>query len=167
MKNTRQKQREATDEIQEGLELLFGSEDELNDDELEAELKEFGVESASLEKKAHEHLRRLADHHFASLEREVPRELNEALRQFRPPTEEQRKDEVKKTADLRVKGIVTAAKAKASDLMGSIATSVNTSPQYAFRNRTDLSESDLEILERGQEEVDRVSSKEPQGNGHE
>ena len=47
MKN-RQKRHESADEIEEGLELLFGSEAELSDVELEAELKELGTSISAL-----------------------------------------------------------------------------------------------------------------------
>ena len=163
MKNNRQKQREATDEIREGLELLFGSESDLSDDELEAELNELGVKTILLDQKTQKHLRDLANHHFISLGRDVPPEMNKALLEFRSPTIEQQPETVVRTAESRIKSILASAKSTAEGVIESLAASVEVSPQYAFRNRTDLSESDLEILESGQTEVNRTSSNKPQG----
>jgi hypothetical protein len=68
---------------------------------------------------------------------------------------------------LRIKSILAAAKAKTTGFIGNIAASTDMSPQYAFRIRTDLSESDLEILENGQEEVNHILPKGSDGGGNE
>lgn len=153
MKNTRQTKREASEEIHEGLELLFGSEEDLTDEELRAELEQVGVDGDALSRKAHEYLRGLATHQFSSLGRDVPQEMNVALRQLKPPTPEQERDRVKSGADARVKRIIDAARDKTSLVLSSIAASASVQPDYAFRNKGDLSESDLEILRAGEEEL--------------
>ena len=166
MKNPKRDRRDASDEIQEGIELLFGAETDLNDAELDAELKALGVDSSVLQKKAHEHLRALAQHHFISLDREVPNEMNKAIAQLRPQSDEQQAQGERNAASQCIETILSAAKAAKAGLksLQSTAMSTTATPQFAFRNQTDLTDADLEILNGAQAELDEAIIK---GSGSE
>lgn len=161
MKSPKNNRRDLTDEIQESMELLFGGETDLSDAELDTELDALGVDDVALQRKAHEHLKGLAEHHFVSLDREVPAEMNQAIAQFRPPSAQQRAQDEKKAASHYIETILSAAKAAKDGIKqaGAIAAKAAVSltsatPQYAFRNQTDLTASDLDILNCAQAELD-------------
>ena len=161
MKNLKKNRRDLADEAQESMELLFGAETDLSDAELDAELDAVGVDGAALQRKAHEHLKALAEHHFISLDREVPAEMNQAIAQFRPPTAEQQAQDEKQMASGCIETIVSAAKAAKDGIKQARSTIVkasgsfsNAAPQFAFRNQTDLAASDLDILNLAQAELD-------------
>lgn len=161
MKDLKKNRRDLTDEVQEGMELLFGAETDLSDAELDAELDALGVDNAVLQKKAHDHLKALAEHHFISLDREVPVEMNKAIAQFRPRTTEQQVQDERNAASQCIETILSAAKAAKDGLKQARSTIVkasgsssNATPQFAFRNQTDLSNSDLDILNSARTELD-------------
>lgn len=143
--------RDAVDQISEALELLFGSEDELTDEELNADLRELGVDRAVLEHKAHQDLREMARHHFTSLDKEVPREMNTAIGQLRPLSLEQKHAKWKALAQQRIEDVVQAV--RTPGFLGTL-TAAEMRPQISFRNRAELSDSDLELLEKEQAEID-------------
>lgn len=144
--------REPADQIEEALELLFGSESELTDEELDADLRELGVDRVVLERKAHQHLREAATHHFSSIGREVPREMNKAIAQLRPPSLEQEQSSLGRSAQQRIEDVMQAV--RVPGFIGTLVASAEMPPQLSFRNRDELTESDLELLESEQTAMD-------------
>ncbi|MGA3314830.1 MAG: hypothetical protein ABSC64_00165 [Candidatus Korobacteraceae bacterium] len=165
MKNQKSTKREPAEDVQEAMDLLFGSEAELTNDELEADLNDLGVDTKILARHAHRRLLDLANHHFSSLSRQIPAEMSKALSQLKPPTPEQQAAETSAGADSRVKSILAAAKSKTSSFVESLAAGTKAQPEYAFRNKGELTDSDTEILESGQEELNHGSS-DPGKKGH-
>jgi hypothetical protein len=159
MKKSKQQQRDENKDINASLELLFGSEAELAKDDLEAEINEFGVEAAILDQKAYERFKESAHHHFVSLEKKVPAAMSAALRQLKPPTEQQQRAQLTESATSRIKGILSAVQSKTSSVMGSVAGVPQQSPAYAFRNKGDLTKRDLELLEDAQRELNQKTDR--------
>jgi hypothetical protein len=161
MKNARSTKREPVDDAQEAMELLFGSESELANDELEADLNDAGIDTGILAKDAHRRFLDLANHHFSTLGRPVPAEMSKALGQLKPLTPEQQVVKTRGEADSRVKNILAAVKNKTSLFVETLASGTIQQPEYAFRNKGELTESDLDILESGKTEMNGATSDPP------
>ncbi len=132
-------------EIDAALDLLFGSEEDLTDAELDEELTALDVDKGALEQKAHKHLRHLANLHFSSLERPVPGRLSAAIRELRPPSAEEKHLQTFALAKQKVQDIFKAV--KTPNILPSLAASAVMPAQFSFRNKGELSTTDLELLE--------------------
>jgi len=165
MKNLKRQKHDVTEDINASLEFLFGSEVELGNDELEAELEECGVDAVSLDEKAYVQLKASAHHHFVSLEKEVPAAMAAALRQLRPPDEQEKRIKVAEGAASRVKSILSAVSSGAAGVVRNVVPPLERSPEYAFRNKGELTQRDLGILEDGNRELN--DSKDAQGEDDE
>ena len=76
MKKKNEENRHA-ESFEESLETLFGREAELTDEELDEELDACGIDSAELQANVHKQLFDYANHHYRTLDRDVPENLRE------------------------------------------------------------------------------------------
>ncbi len=87
--------------------------------------------------------------------------MSKALGQLKPLTPEQQVVKTRGEADFRVKNILAAVKNKTSLFVETLTAGTIQQPEYAFRNKGELTESDLEILESGKTEMNGATSDPP------
>lgn len=150
MKKKNEENRHA-ESLEESLELLFGRESDLTDEELDEELEACGINPAELQTDVHKQLFDYANHHYRTLDRVVPEKMEKALRALRPPSAADKAKAVVKTAEDLVGSFLDTAKARSSELLSNV---VPTQPRLAFRNKKELSAADKALLHSEQEDVD-------------
>jgi hypothetical protein len=143
-----------TNSLDETLEILFGQEADLTDAELDEELDACGIDPAELQTNVHKQLLDYANHHYRTLDRDVPEKLEKIIRTLRPPSTAERAKAVARTAENLLNGFLDTAKAKSTDLLSPALPAWKRNPQFAFRNRKDLSAADKHVLQSEQEDVD-------------
>lgn len=140
--------------FEESLETLFGRESDLTDEELDQELEACGIDAAELQSDVHKQLVDYTNHHYRTLEKDVPENLEKTLRALRPPSAAEKAKAVVKTAENLVGSFLDTAKAKSSELLGNALPAPTRHAQFAFRNKKDLSAADKDLLQGEQEDVD-------------
>ena len=140
--------------FEESLETLFGREADLTDEELDEELGACGIDSAKLQANVHKQLFDYANHHYRTLERDVPGNLEKTLRALRPPSAAEQAKAVVRTAENLVGSFLDTAKAKSAELLSTTLPTQTRHPQVAFRNKKELSAADKDLLQSQQEDVD-------------
>lgn len=140
--------------FEECLELLFGRESDLTDEELHEELEACAIDAAELQADVHKQLFDYANHHYRTLDKEVPENLEKVLRALRPPTPAEKAKAAVRSAEHLVDSFLDQAKAKSSELVSNAMPAQTQQPQFAFRNKKDLSAADKDLLQSEQEEVD-------------
>jgi hypothetical protein len=88
-----------TKSLEESLETLFGRETDLTDAELDEELNDCGIDPAELQASVHKQLFDYANHHYRTLDRDVPENLEKTLRALRPPSAADKAKAVVRTAE--------------------------------------------------------------------
>lgn len=150
-KNEQNRQAES---FEESLETLFGRESDLTDEELDEELQACGMDAAELKANVHKQLFEYANHHYRTLDKDVPENLEKTLRALRPPSAAERTKAVVKTAENLVGSFLDTARAKSAGLLSTALPGQPRQPQFAFRNKKELSAADKHLLESEQEDVD-------------
>lgn len=140
--------------LEESLEALFGREEDLTDAELDEELDACGIDPAELQANVHKQLLDYANHHYRTLDKDVPENLEMALRAFRPPSAAERAKAVVRSAENLVGSFLDTAKANSSELLSNALPVQTRQPQFAFRNKKELSAADKDLLQSEQEDVD-------------
>jgi hypothetical protein len=140
--------------LEESLEALFGREEDLTDAELDEELDACGIDPAELQANVHKQLLDYANHHYRTLDKDVPKNLEKALRALRPPSAAENAKAVVRSAENLVGSFLDTAKAKSSKLLSNALPAPRSQPQFAFRNKKELSTADKDLLKSEQEDVD-------------
>jgi hypothetical protein len=153
MKKKNEENRHA-ESFEESLELLFGQESDLTDEELDEELEACGIDPTELQADAHKQLFDYANHHYRTLDKDVPENLEKTLRALRPPSATEKAKAVVRSAEHLVGSFLDTAKAKSSEILSSALPAHTQQPQFAFRNKKELSAADKDLLQSEQEDVD-------------
>jgi hypothetical protein len=153
MKKKNEKNRHA-ESFEESLEMLFGRESDLTDEELDEELKACEIDAAELQADAHKHLLEYANHHYRSLDKDVPEKLEKALRALRPPSAAEKAKAIVRSAEHLVGNFLDTAKPKSSELKDNTSPTLKRQTQFAFRNKKELSAKDKDLLRSEQDDVD-------------
>jgi hypothetical protein len=153
MKKKNEENRHA-ESFDESLEVLFGREWDLTDAELDEELEACGIDPVELQADVHKQLFDHANHNYRTLDREVPENLERALKALRPPSPADKARAVVRSAETLVGNFLDTAKAKSSEILSSVSPSHAQQPQFAFRNKKDLSAADKALLQSEQDDVD-------------
>ena len=140
--------------LEESLEALFGREEDLTDAELDEELDACGIDPAGLQANVHKQLLDYANHHYRTLDKDVPENLEKALRALRPPSAAEKTKAAVRSAENLVGSFLDMAKAKSSELLSHALPVQTRRPQFAFRNKKELSAADKDLLQSEQEDVD-------------
>lgn len=143
-----------SESIEESLELLFGQELELTDEELDEELEDCGIDTTKLQADVHKQLLDYANHHYRTLDKEVPRNLEKTLRALRPPSAAEKAKAAVQSAEHLVGSFLDTAKTKSSELLSHALPVQPRPPQFAFRNKKELSAADKDLLQSEQEDID-------------
>jgi hypothetical protein len=138
----------------ESLELLFGQELDLTDEELDEELEDCGIDATELQVDVHKRLFDYANHHYRTLDKEVPENLENMLRALRPPSAAEKAKASVQSAEHLVESFLDTAKTKSSELLGNVFPAPTRQTQFAFRNKKELSAEDKDLLQSEQEDVD-------------
>jgi hypothetical protein len=138
----------------ESLELLFGQELDLTDEELDEELEDCGIDATELQVDVHKRLFDYANHHYRTLDKEVPENLENMLRALRPPSAAEKAKAAVQSAEHLVGSFLDTAKTKSSELLGSVFPAPTRQTQFSFRNKKELSAEDKDLLQSEQEDVD-------------
>jgi len=88
------------------------------------------------------------------LDKDVPENLEKALRALRPPSTAEKAKAAVRSAENLVGSLLDTAKAKSSGLLSHALPAQTRQPQFAFRNKKELSAADKELLQSEQEDVD-------------
>jgi hypothetical protein len=150
-KNDENRHAESFDE---SLEVLLGRESDLTDEELDEELKACGIDPAVLQADVHKQLFDYANHNYRTLDRAVPGTLEMALKALRPPSATDKARAVVRSAETLVGSFLDTAKAKSSEIRSNVSPGQTRQPQFAFRNKKELSAADKALLQSEQEDVD-------------
>lgn len=150
-KNEENRQAESFDE---SLEVLFGRESDLTDEELDEELRACGIDPVGLQADVHKRLFDHANYNYRTLDRAVPESLSMALKALRPPSAAEKAGAVVRSAETLVGSFLDTAKAKWSEILSSVSPSHTQQPQFAFRNKKELSTADKALLQSEQDDVD-------------
>ncbi len=134
------------------LDHLFGSEEDLTDEELSLELAALGMRTETLEETAYKRLRQLASERFSWSGQALPSRLATALRELRPPSAEEEKAKTTVFAKRALQDIFRAV--AQPNILTSLTASASEQPAFSFRSKGDLTASDQELLESEQAEVD-------------
>lgn len=153
MKKTNEENQSAKS-LEESLEALFGREADLTDAELDEDLAACGIDPAKLQADVHKQLSDYANHHYRTLDKAVPENLEKTLRALRPPNATDKAKAVIRSAEDLVGSFLDTAKAKSSELVRNVLPAQARQPQFAFRNKKELSAADKALLESEQEDVD-------------
>jgi hypothetical protein len=153
MKKKNEENRHA-ESFEESLEVLFGRETDLTDEELDEELEACGINPAELQADVHKQLFAYANHHYRTLDKDVPEKLEKTLRALRPSSAAEKAKAVVKTAEDLVGSFLDTAKAKSSALLSNVVPAQTRQPRLAFRNKKELSAADMALLQSEQEDVD-------------
>ena len=153
MKKKNEENRHA-ESFDESLEVLFGRESDLTDAELDEELEACGIDPVELQADVHKQLFDHANHNYRTLDREVPENLERALKALRPPNAADKAKAVVRSAETLVGNFLDTAKAKSSEILSSVSPAHAQQPQFAFRNKKDLSAADKALLQSEQDDVD-------------
>jgi hypothetical protein len=140
--------------LEESLEALFGREEDLTDAELDEELDASGIDPAELQAKVHKQLLDYANHHYRTLDKEVPEKLEKALRALRPPSAAEKAKVAVRSAENLIGSFLDTAKARSPELLSHALPVQTRHPQLAFRNKKELSAADKDLLQSEQEDVD-------------
>jgi hypothetical protein len=143
-----------TESLEKSLEALFGQEGDLTDAELDEELDACGIDAAELQADVHKQLFDYANHHYRTLDKDVPENLEKTLRALRPPSAAEKAKAVVRTAEHLVGSFLDSAKAKSSELLSTALPGPTRHAQFAFRNKKELSAADKDLLQSEQEDVD-------------
>lgn len=153
MKKKTEENRHA-ESFDESLEVLFGRESDLTDAELDEELQACGIDPVELQADVHKQLFNHANYNYRTLDREVPENLEKALKALRPPSAADKARAVVRSAETLVGSFLDTAKAKSSDILSNVSPAPARKPQFAFRNKKELSAADKSLLQSEQEDVD-------------
>ena len=153
MKKKNEENRHA-ESFDESLEVLFGRESDLTDAELDEELQACGIDPVELQADVHKQLFDHANYNYRTLDREVPENLETALKALRPPSAADKAKAVVRSAETLVGNFLDTAKVKSSEILSSVLPAHAQQPQFAFRNKKDLSAADKALLQSEQDDVD-------------
>lgn len=153
MKKKNEENRQA-ESFEESLETLFGRESDLTNEELDEELGACGIDAAELQADVHKQLFDYANHHYRTLDRDIPKNLEKALRALRPPSAAEKAKAALGTAENLVGSFLDTVNAKSEELLRTPLPTQTRQPQFAFRNKKELSEADKDLLQSEQEDVD-------------
>jgi hypothetical protein len=153
MKKKNKENRQA-ESLEQSLEALFGREADLTDEDLDEELGACGIDSAELQANVHKQLFDYTNHHYRTLDRDVPENLEKTLRALRPPSAAEKAMAVVRTAENLVDSFLDTAKTKSAELLSTTLPTQTRHPQLAFRNKKELSAADRDLLKSEQEDVD-------------
>ena len=153
MKKKNEENRHA-ESFEESLEVLFGRESDLTDAELDEELQACGIDPVELQADVHKQLFDHANYNYRTLDREVPENLERALKALRPPSAADKAKAVVRSAETLVGNFLDTAKVKSSEILSSVLPAHAQQPQFAFRNKKDLSAADKALLQSEQDDVD-------------
>ena len=153
MKKKNEENRHA-ESFDESLEVLFGRESDLTDEELDEELEACGIDPAELQADVHKQLFDHANHNYRTLDRAVPENLERALKALRPPSAADKAKAVVRSAETLVGNFLDTAKAKSSEILSNVSRSQAQQPKFSFRNKKELSAADKALLQSEQDDVD-------------
>ena len=151
MKKKNEENRHA-ESLEQSLKALFGEEGDLTDAELDEELDACGIDAVELQANVHRQLIDYSNHHYRTLDRDVPANLEKTLRALRPPSASEKAKAIVRTAENLVGSFLDTAKTKSSELLSTARQTRQ--PQFAFRNKKELSAADKDLLQSEQEDVD-------------
>ena len=154
MKKKRNEENRHAESFDKSLELLFGRESDLTDAELDEELQACGIDPVELQADVHKQLFDHANYNYRTLDREVPENLERALKALRPPSAADKAKAVVRSAETLVGNFLDTAKVKSSQILSSVLPAHAQQPQFAFRNKKDLSAADKALLQSEQDDVD-------------
>jgi len=140
--------------FEESLETLLGRESDLSNEELDEELEACGMDAAELKANVHKQLFDYANHHYRTLDKEVPEKLDKTLKALRPPSAAEKAKAVVKTAENLVGSFLDTARAKSARVLNTPLPGQTRQPQFAFRNKKELSAADKKLLESEQADVE-------------
>ena len=127
---------------------------DLTDAELDEELDACGIDAAELQAHVHKQLLDYANHHYRTLDRDVPANLEKTLRALRPPNAAEKARAAIRTAENLVGSFLDTAKTKSAELLNTALPAQPRPAQFAFRNKKELSAVDKDLLQNEQEAVD-------------
>jgi len=117
-------------------------------------LRGCGIDPAELRKVAYEKLRRVANHNYATLDKETPPKLRDFLRQMRPPTLEDEQRQEQSKAASKINNLLSSIRSGVASTLGTPGTRTE-NLGYAFRNKKgELTQQDLDLLNSHQSEID-------------
>lgn len=154
MKKNKNEENRHAESFEESLETLFGRESDLTDEELDEELEACGIDTAELQADVHKQLFDYANHHYRTLDKDVPENLEKTLRALRPPSAAEKAKAVVRTAENLVGSFLDTAKTKSTELLSTTLPAQTRHAQFAFRNKKELSAADKDLLQSEQEDVD-------------
>lgn len=140
--------------LEESLEALFGREEDLTEAELDEELSACGIDPSELQANVHKQLLDYANRHYRTLDKDVPETLEKTLRALRPPSAAEKAKAAVRSAENLVGSFLDTTKAKSSELLSHAMPAQTPQPQFAFRNKKELSAADKDLLQSEQEDVD-------------
>jgi hypothetical protein len=153
-----------TESFYEKVDALLGAPPQREIAEIEGQLRLEGIDPERLGQSAHTRLRELAVHRYLSLGKDVPLELQEAIRQLRPPTAEQIEEREMSQANSTIKDFLAKIKAGAASILDPGVPDAAFAPAFRRNKRQPLSENDQEILDAQQSEVNTESEKKRKNN---
>ena len=109
---------------------------------------------AELQANVHKQLFDYANHHYRTLDKDVPENLEKTLRALRPPSAAEKAKAVVRRPKHLVGSFLDTAKAKSAEFLGTTLPTQTRQPQFAFRNKKELSAADKDLLQSEQEDVD-------------
>jgi len=154
MKKKNNEENHQAESFEESLETLFGREADLTDEELDKELNACGIDAAELQTNIHKQLFDYANHHYRTSDREVPGNLEKMIRALRPPSTADKAKAVVRSAEHLVDSFLDTAKSNSAELLNNALPAQTRPPQFAFRNKKELSAADKALLQSEQEDVD-------------
>jgi len=154
MKKKKNEENRHAESFEESLETLFGRESDLTDKELDEELEACGIDATAQQADVHKQLFDYANHHYRTLDKDVPENLEKMLRAFRPPSAAEKAKAAVRAAEDLIDSFLDTAKTKSSELLGNALPAHPRHTQFAFRNKKELSATDKDLLQSEQEELD-------------
>jgi hypothetical protein len=143
---------------------LTGATDEREKSAVDEDLLECGVDPNQLRKVAYDRIRNIATQKYLSLGKDCPPQMQEALRQLRPPTPEEEEQNKRTQAASLVQGLLSSIKAGISSVLPN-STPAGATFAPAFRNKhEELTEKDRDLLNSQQSELDSGSDEKRGGN---
>lgn len=131
---------------------------------LDEDLRECGIDPNQLRKVAYDRIRNIATQKYTSLGKDCPLQMQEALRQLRPPTPEEEEQSKRSQATSTVQSLLSSLKAGMASLLPSPAP-VGLTFAPAFRNKQEeLTQKDRDLLNSQQSELDSGPDKKREGN---
>jgi hypothetical protein len=124
---------------------------------LDDDLRECGIDPTELRTIAHDRLRRVANHNYATLDKETPAKLKDFLRQMQPPTPEEQRRKEQAQATSKISDLLSSIRSRIASTFGAPILRTG-SLGYSFRNKKkELTQRDRDLLDSHQSKIDAES----------